>query len=383
MVGLAGIKSATAPLLSFRGKPAILSTFKDVSEIKAQEIAASRKAESLHRENLALKSTLKDRYRFGDIIGKSSAIQEVYELILKAATTDASVVIFGESGTGKELVARAIHGQDGRRKGQFVAVNCGAVQETLFEREFFGHSKGAFSGAHAKAPGFLDLADGGTLFLDEVGELTSNMQVKLLRAIDGGGYCPVGNTKPRFSDFRVISASNRPFSENIHSGRMRDDFFFRIQVIQINLPPLRERKEDIPLLVEHFLKTNRNRTQAVHVPGSFFDRLTGYDWPGNVRELRNVLQRYVTLNRLEFFNLSQVSDSTETSSLKIRKAVARLEESLLSKAIEQAGGNRTRAAELLGISRRALFRKVKTYRPTKAPHAGENAHTDKPIDMEE
>ncbi|MFH1975183.1 MAG: sigma 54-interacting transcriptional regulator [Pseudomonadota bacterium] len=369
--------------ITFRGKPAILSTFKDVSEIKAQEIAASRKAESLHRENLALKSTLKDRYRFGDIIGKSSAIQEVYELILKAATTDASVVIFGESGTGKELVARAIHGQDGRRKGQFVAVNCGAVQETLFEREFFGHSKGAFSGAHAKAPGFLDLADGGTLFLDEVGELTSNMQVKLLRAIDGGGYCPVGNTKPRFSDFRVISASNRPFSENIHSGRMRDDFFFRIQVIQINLPPLRERKEDIPLLVEHFLKTNRNRTQAVHVPGSFFDRLTGYDWPGNVRELRNVLQRYVTLNRLEFFNLSQVSDSTETSSLKIRKAVARLEESLLSKAIEQAGGNRTRAAELLGISRRALFRKVKTYRPTKAPHAGENAHTDKPIDMEE
>lgn len=370
--------------ITFRGKPAILSTFKDVSEIKAQEIAASRKAESLHRENLALKSTLKDRYRFGDIIGKSSAMQEVYELILKAATTDASVVIFGESGTGKELVARAIHGQDGRRKGRFVAVNCGAVQETLFEREFFGHSKGAFSGAHAKAPGFLDLADGGTLFLDEVGELTNNMQVKLLRAIEGGGYCPVGNTKPRFSDFRVISASNRPFSENIHSGRMRDDFFFRIQVIQINLPPLRERKEDIPLLVEHFLKTNRNRPQKAHVPGSFFDRLTGYDWPGNVRELRNVLQRYVTLNRLEFFNPRQGLDSTETpASLKIRKAVARLEKSLLSKAIEQAGGNQTRAAELLGISRRALFRKVKTYRPTKAPHVGENARTDNPFDMEE
>lgn len=369
--------------ITFRGKPAILSTFKDVSEIKSQEIAASRKAESLHRENLALKSTLKDRYRFGDIIGKSSAMQEVYELILKAATTDASVVIFGESGTGKELVARAIHGQDGRRKGRFVAVNCGAVQETLFEREFFGHSKGAFSGAYAKAPGFLDLADGGTLFLDEVGELTNNMQVKLLRAIEGGGYCPVGNTNPRFSDFRVISASNRPLSENIRSGRMRDDFFFRIQVVQINLPPLRERKEDIPLLMEHFLKTNSNRPQTAHVPGSFFDRLIGYDWPGNVRELRNVLQRYVTLNRLEFFNPRQVDDASENpSSLKIRKAVEGLEKSLISKAIAQAGGNRTRAAELLGISRRALFRKTETYRSTKAPHAGENAHIDNPFDIE-
>jgi len=370
--------------ITFKGKPAILSTFKDVSKIKAQEIAASRKAESLHRENLALKSTLKDRYRFDDIIGKSSAMQEVYELILKAATTDASVVIFGESGTGKELVARAIHGQDGRRNGRFVAVNCGAVQETLFEREFFGHSKGAFSGAHAKAPGFLDLADGGTLFLDEIGELTNNMQVKLLRAIEGNGYCPVGSTKPRFSNFRVISASNRPLSENIRSGRMRDDFFFRIQVIQINLPPLRERKEDIPLLVENFLKSNGNRTQTARVPGWLLDRLAGYAWPGNVRELKNVIQRYVTLNRLEFFNPRQIDDATEnTSSLQIQKAVECLEKSMISKAIKQAGGNRTRAAELLGISRRALFRKVKTYRPTKAPHAGENARIDNPFDMEE
>jgi len=369
--------------ITFKGKPATLSTFKDVSEIKAREIAASSKAESLHRENLALKSTLKDRYRFDDIIGKSPAMQEVYELILKAATTDASVVIFGESGTGKELVARAIHGHDGRRNGRFVAVNCGAVQETLFEREFFGHSKGAFSGAHAKAPGFLDLADGGTLFLDEIGELTTNMQVKLLRAIEGNGYCPVGSTKPRFSDFRVISASNRPLSENIRSGRMRDDFFFRIQVIQITLPPLRERKEDIPLLVEHFLKSNRNRTQTARVPGWFLDRLTGYAWPGNVRELKNVIQRYVTLNRLEFFNPRQIEGVAENpSSLKIRKAVEDLEKSLISKAIKQTGENRSRAAELLGISRRALFRKVKTYRLTKSPHAGENAHSDNPFDIE-
>jgi len=370
--------------ITFKGLPAILSTFKDVSEIKAQEIAASRKAENLQRENLALKSTLKDRYRFGDLIGKSPAMQEVYELVLKAATTDASVVIFGESGTGKELVARAIHGQNGRRKGRFIAVNCGAIQETLFEREFFGHCKGAFSGAHAKAPGFLDLADGGTLFLDEIGELTNPMQVKLMRAIEGSGYCPVGSTQPRFSDFRVISASNRLLSENIRSGRMRDDFFFRIQVIQINLPPLRERIEDIPLLVEYFLKTDRNHARRTRVPGWFVDRLAGYDWPGNVRELRNVLERYVTLNRLEFFNPRQSAAASDNpGTLEIRKAVERLEKSLVAKAIDQAGGNRTRAAELLGISRRALFRKMNANRQTKSPEAGDNAHYDIPFELKE
>jgi len=370
--------------ITFKGLPAILSTFKDVSEIKAQEIAASRKAENLQRENLALKSTLGDRYRFGDLIGKSPAMQEVYELILKAATTDASVVIFGESGTGKELVARAIHGQNGRRKGRFVAVNCGAIQETLFEREFFGHCKGAFSGAHAKAPGFLDLADGGTLFLDEIGELTNPMQVKLLRAIEGSGYCPVGSTQPRFSDFRVLSASNRLLAGNIRSGRMRADFFFRIQVIQINLPPLRERKEDIPLLVEYFLKTDRNHARRAQVPGWFIDRLAGYDWPGNVRELRNVLQRYVTLNRLEFFNpLPDAAASANPGSLKMRKAVEQLEKSLVSRAIDQAGGNRTRAAALLGISRRALFRKMSDFQPAESPEAGDSAQYGNSFELKE
>jgi PAS domain S-box-containing protein len=362
--------------ITLKGFPAILSTFKDVTEIKMQQLAASRKAESLHQENLALKSTLKDRYRFGDLIGKSPAMQEVYELILKAAKTDASVVILGESGTGKELVARAIHTQDILKKGRFVAVNCGAIQETLFEREFFGHCKGAFSGAHADSPGFLDMAKGGTLFLDEIGELTINMQVKLLRAIEGGGYCPVGGIKPRFSDFRLVSASNRSFVKKIRDGRMRDDFFFRIQVIQIILPPLRERKEDIPLLVEHFLKSDRHRISITGIPSWFLDRLIAYDWPGNVRELKNVLQRYKTLDRLEFFNPHQsVNAGGEPMSLKIGKEVELLEKSLISKALERAGGNRTNAAKILGISRRTLFRKIKTYGMTKSPVMCDNAHT--------
>ncbi|MCP4628036.1 MAG: sigma-54-dependent Fis family transcriptional regulator, partial [bacterium] len=165
----------------------------------------------------------------------------------------ASVAVFGESGSGKELVAHAIHNHSSRKNKRFVAVNCGAIQESLFEREFFGHRKGAFSSAHADSPGYLDMADGGTLFLDEVSEFTLNMQAKLLRAIEGGGHRPVGDTETISTDFRIISASNTVLSDKVTSGHMRNDFFYRIQVIQIQLPPLRNRSQDIPLLVEHFL----------------------------------------------------------------------------------------------------------------------------------
>ena len=239
--------------IAFKGRPALLSTFKDITEIKEQQMAAQRMAAQLDSENRVLRSTLKERYRLGEILGRSPAMQTVYELILKAAATDASVAIFGESGSGKELVAHAIHNHGDRKDKRFVAVNCGAIQESLFEREFFGHRKGAFSSAHADAPGYLDLADRGTLFLDEVSELTVNMQAKLLRAIEGGGYRPVGGTEVVMSDFRIISASNVALGDKVNTGRMRNDFFYRIQVIQIQLPPLRERRQDIPLLVEHFM----------------------------------------------------------------------------------------------------------------------------------
>jgi two-component system, NtrC family, response regulator HydG len=182
--------------ISLKGQPALLSTFKDITKIKEQQMAAQRKADLLNNENRVLRSSLKERYRLGEILGRCPAMQEVYELIFKASSTDASVAIFGESGSGKELVAHAIHDHSDRKNKRFVAVNCGAIQETLFEREFFGHRKGAFSSAHADSPGYLDMADGGTLFLDEVSELTVNMQAKLLRAIEGGEYRSVGSTKP-------------------------------------------------------------------------------------------------------------------------------------------------------------------------------------------
>ncbi len=345
--------------IAFKGRPALLSTFKDITEIKEQQLAAQRMAARLDSENRVLKSSLKERYRLGEILGRSPAMQTVYEMILKAAVTDASVAVFGESGAGKELVAHAIHTHSNRKNERFVAVNCGAIQESLFEREFFGHRKGSFSSAHSDAPGYLDMADGGTLFLDEVSELTVNMQAKLLRAIEGGGYRPVGGAEPLSSDFRIISASNADLGDKVATGQMRNDFFYRIQVIHIQLPPLRERRQDIPLLAEHFLRRMKAPSGIAKIPGRTMDVLMEYDWPGNVRELRNVLQRYLTLGHLEFLSPGSASTSVLIpASINLRKAVRQLEKSLIKRALVQSDGNKTQAAKLLGISRRALFRKM-------------------------
>jgi PAS domain S-box-containing protein len=355
---LAWIQVCHSPI-AFRGRPALLSTFKDITEIKEQQMAAQRMADLLDSENRVLRSSLKERYRLGNILGRSAAMQDVYELILKAAATDASVAIFGESGSGKELAAHAVHDHSTRKQNRFIAVNCGAVQESLFEREFFGHRKGAYSGAHADAPGYLDMADGGTLFLDEVGELTVGMQAKMLRAIEGGGYRALGNTETKSADLRIISASNTLLEDKVNSGDMRSDFFYRIQVIQIQLPPLRQRKEDIPLLVEHFLRQIKMPAGMDRVPGPIMDTLMEYDWPGNVRELRNVLQRFVTLGHLEFLSpQKQLYPLPQPAEMNLRSATKQLEHSLISKALHRTGGNRTKAAKLLGISRRALFRKL-------------------------
>ena len=343
--------------ITFKGRPALLSTFNDVTEIKEQQVVAQHLAAQLNDENRLLRSSLKDRYRFGNIIGRSPLMQEVFELILKAAVSDASVTIFGESGSGKELVAQSIHEHSPRKNRNFVAVNCGAVQESLFEREFFGHRKGAFSGAHADSAGYLDTANMGTLFLDEVSELTVGMQAKLLRAIEGGGYRPLGSTETIYPDLRIISASNVSLSEKVSRGQMRNDFFYRLQVIQIQLPPLRQRKQDIPLLVDHFIDSIS--PSVAKVPGNIMDRLLEYDWPGNVRELRNVLQRYVTLGKLEFLSSSFTGSTMSTEpDLHLDRALRQLEGSLITQALQQTGGNRTRAAALLGISRRALSRKT-------------------------
>ena len=307
----------------------------------------------------------KDRYKFGPILGKSQVMQHIYEQIEHAAASDANVVISGESGTGKELVAQTIHQQSPRAKKPFVPVNCGAIPENLFESEFFGHRKGAFTGADHNSPGLLEAAHGGTLFLDEVGELPPTIQVKFLRALQNGEYTAVGAQKSKQVDVRIIAATNQNFAEQRQQGIIRDDFFYRLYVIAIHLPPLRERKGDIPLLVEHFWELYSPEDTSM-LPGRILETLLHYHWPGNIRELQNTIQRYLVGEGLEFLDshrfLSQDNSSlTKPDEQNLRQALERFEKSLIAGVLEQQHYHTARAAEALGIPLTTLYRKLKKY----------------------
>ncbi|MBI9086940.1 MAG: sigma 54-interacting transcriptional regulator [Desulfobacterales bacterium] len=338
----------------------------DIDEQKRMEEALRDSDAHLREENLRLRSTIEDRHQFGDIVGRSGAMQEVYELTLMAAASDTNIIIYGESGTGKELVANAVHNMSLRRNGRFVPINCGAIPENLLESEFFGHKRGAFTGADADKTGYLDQADGGSLFLDEIGEIKPDLQVKLLRAIEGGGYTPVGSNEVRKPDFRIIAATSRNLAEMVQQGMMRSDFFYRVHVIPIHLPPLRNRKEDIPLLVEHFMKAYDRKIRP-KVTDRVIDTLMNYNWPGNVRELQNVLYRFVTLQRLDLVGdtLSIASVAAEPENVApnapLAKAVAVYETRRIAAALAQNRWNRTRTARYLGIGLRTLQRKMKDY----------------------
>ncbi len=335
------------------------------------DVTAYKEVElDLRKENRRLRSSISDRYRFGDIIGKSQPMQAVYDLILKAAASDASVIVSGESGSGKELVARAIHRLSERRRGQFVPVNCGAIPKSLMEREFFGHVKGAFTGAGSNKGGFLDSADGGTLFLDEIGEIGPEIQVKLLRVLDGGGYSPLGGVSPKKSDFRVIAATNRDLIRLVKEGRMREDFFYRIRILPIHLPPLRERKEDIPLLIDHFLASlAKGKAPPKPLPVRVREAMETYSWPGNVRELQNVLHTYVTLGKLDLMgqiaitadDAAAANEAPEAGTLGLGQRLQRIERQMILSALERCHWHRGKTAALLQLNYKTLQRKMKAH----------------------
>lgn len=345
------------------------ATIIDITKQKQTEEALIKREESLRKENLRLKSSMKERYKFMNIVGKSAAMQGVYDQIIDAAATDAGVIIYGESGTGKELAARAIHDLSDRKHRPFVVVHCGAIAENLIESEFFGHKKGAFTGADRDKHGYLDLADGGTLFLDELGELGQNMQVKLLRAIEGGGYTPVGGGKEKKPDIRIIAATNRNLLDQVKNGLMREDFFYRIHIIPIYLPSLKDRKEDLQLLVEHFMKMYGDTKSLPPITGKILEAMQRYDWPGNVRELQNTLHRYITLKKFDMIHTSP-SEIDEPENMgkdqpseirEIRTVVRDFEKNYILHALEKYQWHRGRAASALGINRRTLFKKTKQY----------------------
>jgi DNA-binding NtrC family response regulator len=319
------------------------------------------------------------------LIGDSPPMKRVIQLIEKVAPTDATVLIRGPSGSGKELVARALHHNSARRNQPLVTINCAAMQETLLESELFGHEKGAFTGAVIAKRGLFEVAEGGTLFIDEVAEMSPGMQAKLLRVLENGTFRKVGGTQEQSADVRVIAATNKPLEEEQAAGRFREDLFYRLNVFSIDLPPLKDRREDIPILVEHFLTTRQLGKVKCTIDPAAMEALTTYEWPGNVRELANVIERAQILAENHYIMPHDLPDSVTglrpaTATRPSAPAAAANPSSLqevekrhVLAVMRQAAGNKMRAAKALGISRRALYRLLEKYgiQPeTEAPQGG-------------
>jgi two-component system, NtrC family, response regulator PilR len=337
-----------------------------VDEINAV-IGRALEKKALVEENLALRDRVAGRVRLANLLGKSRAMQKVFELIGKIHSTRTNVLITGESGTGKELVARALHSEGSRAKASFVAVNCGAIPEELMESELFGHKKGAFTGAIAEHFGMFQEANGGTLFLDEIGELSLPLQVKLLRVLQERRVKPVGASDELEVDVRVIAATNRDLEAEVARGAFRADLYYRLNVVEIRIPPLRQRREDIPLLVDHFLKRfSTEHGRAMSMSPEAMRKLDGYDFPGNVRELENMIERAVALSSGPVIVASDLPEVRTTrpavdvaadfppEGVDLDRLIGDFERAWIVRALEKTGGIRKRAALLLGITFRSL-----------------------------
>ena len=335
------------------------------------EIVINRALESkmLKDENRMLRKKLRNEFEIDSIVAKSAPMQEVLETVRQVAPTRSTVLITGESGSGKEVIAQAIHKLSGRT-GAIMAVHCAALPPTLLESELFGHEKGAFTGAVEQKKGRFELADNGTLFLDEIGEIEPQIQVKLLRVLETRTFERVGGVEQVFTDTRLISATNRDLRSMVAEGKFREDLFYRLDVVNIHIPPLRERQEDIPILVKTFIDefAEDNGKGQQSISEEALNALCNYKWPGNIRELRNCIERMVVLSRGPLLQLDNVPVGIRGGNIDALAAISsptldldRNEKMLILKALEECNGNRTNAAEKLGISRRTLHRKLKEY----------------------
>lgn len=336
---------------------------------RAQIVRSVRKALEHHAlltENRQLKEELR-ALTAREIVGQSQALRSVLAVAEQAAPSSANVLILGESGTGKELIARQIHRQSTRQDGPFIAVNCAALPESILEAELFGHERGAFTGAVTRKEGRFAKAQGGTLFLDEVGDIPLSVQVKLLRVLQEGEYEPLGGVTQK-ADIRLVAATNRNLSEEVEKGNFREDLFYRLNVISLVAPPLRNRREDIPLLVDHFLGIYcyKNSRPRLLVGREVLDQLMNYAWPGNVRELENVMERAVVLSRGTELLLTDLPEhiaqaprrSPEAFSFPLGTPLAEVEQRMIQETLNHTGGDKSLAAQLLGISLRTIYRKL-------------------------
>jgi two-component system response regulator AtoC len=336
-------------------------------------IRKAHERERLRRKNKALRRDVAREIGERPIVAASSVMIDLLETLERASEFKSTVLLTGESGTGKEVLARAIHGQSPRRNENFVGVNCAAIPEPLLESELFGHAKGAFTGADRAHRGLFVEADGGTLFLDEVGELPTPLQAKLLRVLQEEEIRPVGESKPRAVDVRILAATARKLEEDVESGRFREDLFYRLNVIRLQVPALRERGKDIPLLVDHFVDHFRQRlgSSVRGIADEALERLVSYTWPGNIRELENAIERAMILTQedriglrdlpAEIINPQESSSAIAEGDLGLKRARRAMEAELIRRALRATGGNRTHAAKRLEISHRALLYKIKEY----------------------
>ena len=342
-----------------------------VNEDLLQTIKNAILRRALFHENRALRRELNKQYSFSDIIGKSDSLKRVFSIVEKVAGTNSNVLIQGESGTGKELIAKAIHFNGNRSSKPFLAVNCGALPENLLESELFGHSRGSFTGATSDKKGLFRSADGGTVFLDEVGEMPPILQVKLLRALQEHEVTPVGTSMPVKFDARIIAATNRNLEAEVTENRFREDLFYRLNVIEIEIPPLRDRREDIPLLVRHFAAKsarNQNSTEKLVAPEAM-SVLVGYDWPGNVRELENAIERAFVLSgdEIDVDSLPQKLRSSAAGSFEthdhqgFRPTLEETERRYVMEILHALENDKAAAAKILGIDLSTLYRKLKRY----------------------
>jgi len=341
-----------------------------VNEDLLQTVKNAATQRQLFHENRLLRREINKQYNFAEIIGKSDAMQQVFALVNKVADTNVSVLIQGESGTGKELIARSLHFNSARSDGAFLAINCGALPESLLESELFGHTKGAFTGAVSDSKGLFRSASGGTLFLDEIGEMPQVLQVKLLRALQEHEVTPVGSSVSKPFDARVIAATNKDLETEVAEGRFREDLYYRLNVLQITVPPLRERREDIPLLVKHFAaKAVRDNIGGLSVSRSAMAAMAKYDWPGNVRELENAIERAAILcsDEITADDLPQKIVANAAGSFDIRDnegfrpTLEEMERRYVLEILASVEEDKTKAAEILGIDLSTLYRKLKRY----------------------
>lgn len=349
----------------WKGQPAQVIALRDITWRKQLE----QKAIQLESENLNLKASLSDRSHLGGLIGHSLVMRKVYEYLVNIAASDKTVIIYGETGTGKELAAQTIFQLSRRQSKAFIPVNCGAIPQNLFESEFFGYRKGSFTGAERNMPGHLDKAQGGVLFLDEIAELSLSNQIKMLRVLNDKSYTPVGASRPRQADVRIIAATTRNLKKLVDNGRIRPDFFYRIHVLNLEMPPLRDHKEDIPLLVNHFFThhTLPDKNRPI-ISNAIADILHGYHWPGNVRELFNELSRYLFSGKIELVGNAKPSNYNPTQAATLAREdvpfnqrIADYEKRLIADALHETGGNKKAAAQLLQMPLATMHRKIKRF----------------------